>query len=190
MQALPCIELNNEERDILKSLAFQVIKSGTENNKCLLPSAPISANLKQIAASFVTVYISDELRGCIGAIEASEPLWLDVCRHSYSSAFEDNRFLPITVSELPQLSISISVLSAMVPITNQGEQALLAQLNVGVDGLLLKQGSRSAVFLPSVWDMLTNAESFLAALKHKGGWPDNYWSENIELFIFHSSVIK
>ena len=190
MQALPCIELNNEEQDDLKSLAFQVIKSGTESNKLQLPPAPISTNLKQIAASFITIYISKELRGCIGAIEASEPLWLDVCSHSYSSAFEDNRFLPISADELPQLSFTISVLSAMVPITNQGEQALLAQLNVGVDGLLLKQGFRSAVFLPSVWDSLTSAESFLAALKHKGGWPDNYWSEDIELFIFHTLLIQ
>ncbi len=189
MQALPCIELNNEEQKVLKSLASQVIKSGAENSKLLLPPAPMSTNLKQIAASFVTIYISNELRGCIGAIEASDPLWLDVCNHSYSSAFEDSRFLPITIDELPQLSFTISILSAMVPIKNQGEKALLSQLNVGVDGLLLKQGHRSAVFLPSVWDSFTSAESFLTSLKYKGGWPEDYWNENIELFIFHTLLI-
>lgn len=190
MQVSSCIELNKEDQETLRSLAFQVIQSGTESHQCQFPPAPKSANLKQVAASFVTVYISEQLRGCIGTIKASEPLWLDVCKHSYSSAFEDNRFLPISADELPQLSFTISVLSAMVPIINQGEQALLAQLNVGVDGLLLRQGVRSAVFLPSVWGSLTSAESFLAALKQKGGWPENYWSENIELFIFHTTLIK
>jgi len=190
MQALPCIELSSDERRQLKALALQTITQGLEHHHFQPPKAPTSTNLQKVATSFVTLYVNQQLRGCIGSIKASEALWLDVCRHSYSSAFDDSRFPPLHPSELTSLTFTISVLSEMVPIKNNGQQALLSQLESGVDGLLINQGFRSAVFLPTVWHSLPKPEHFLSALKQKGGWPDDYWSNEIELFLFHTSLIE
>ncbi|NQY64167.1 MAG: AmmeMemoRadiSam system protein A [Alteromonadaceae bacterium] len=184
------IKLNSEEEKRLQSLVWQVLRSAAKSNEFVMPSPPQNPILLKNAASFVTIYVEGELRGCIGICEAVEPLWSDVCRHAFSSAMQDWRFEELQESELCKLSFSISVLSEPTPMINKGEQDLLEHLSVGIDGLILKeqQGDKrkSAVFLPSVWRSLTKPALFVKALKQKGDWSENYWSENIELFRFTS----
>lgn len=187
------VNLTKAEQAELKKLAKQVIVNALEQHELILPAPPKSKALQQVAATFVTLYRNNELRGCIGCYASDQPLWQGVCQHAYSSAFEDYRFLPLQPTELTSLCIEISILSELVVIENKGEQALIATLAPDVDGLLLKETTlygveRSAIFLPSVWRSLTSAESFVLALKQKGGWPSDYWSENIELFRFHAQV--
>jgi len=187
------VSLTEADQVELKNLARQVIVNAFEQHKLILPTEPKSKALQQVAANFVTLYNDDELRGCIGCYTSKQPLWQGVCQHAYSSAFEDFRFTLLQKTELTTLRIEISILSELVALENNGEQALFATLVPGVDGLLLKERAlsgtkRSAIFLPSVWRSLTSAESFVLALKQKGGWPSDYWSENIELFRFHTQV--
>ncbi len=187
------VNLTKAEQVELKDLARQVIVNALEQHKLILPAQPKSKALQQIAASFVTLYSDDELCGCIGCYTSEKPLWQGICQHAYSSAFEDYRFTPLQKTQLATLRIEISILSELVAIENNGEQALLATLVPDVDGLLLKESTlygakRSALFLPSVWRSLKSAESFVLALKQKGNWPCDYWSENIELFRFHTQI--
>lgn len=187
------VNLTKAEQVELKNLARQVIINALEQHEFILPAQPKSKALQQVAATFVTLYSDDELRGCIGCFTSEQPLWQGVCQHAYSSAFEDYRFAPLQQTELTTLRIEISILSELIAIENKGEQALLTTLEPDVDGLLLKECTlyeltRSAIFLPSVWRSLKSAESFVLALKQKGGWPSEYWSENIELFRFHTQV--
>ena len=183
-------KLSPHEQKQLKSLVWKVLRSAVKSNKFVMPSPPEDPVLLKNGASFVTIYVDDQLRGCIGICEAEQPLWLDVCRHAFSSAMQDWRFETLQESELNKLSFCISVLSELTPVINNGEQALLEQLSVGIDGLILiekeKDGEhqKNAVFLPAVWRSLTKPDLFLNALKQKGGWSENYWSEDIELFIF------
>lgn len=185
-----CIDLSASEQAILKEMVRHILNHAVINNGLLLPSEPSALALLAPAACFVTLYKDQQLRGCIGTYIASEPLWLNVCRYSYYSALEDRRFTPLSKKELADIRFEISVLSELTPIENAGEQALLQQLKVGLDGLLLKEGSRSAIFLPSVWQALTTPAAFLQALKQKGGWPANYWSQWIELSIFSTFIIE
>ncbi len=187
------VNLTKAEQIELKNLARQVIINALEQHKLVVPAQPKSKALQQVAASFVTLYRDDKLCGCIGCYTTEKPLWQGVCQHAYSSAFEDYRFRPLQKTQLATLRIEISILSELVSLENNGEQALLQTLVPGVDGLLLKENTlngvkRSALFLPSVWRSLQSAESFVLALKQKGHWPSNYWSENIELFRFHTQV--
>ena len=187
------VNLTKAEQVELKNLARQVIVNALDQHKFILPAQPRSKALQQVAANFVTLYSDDELRGCIGCYTSEQPLWQGICQHAYSSAFEDYRFTPLQKTELTTLRIEISILSELVALENKGEQALLATLVPDVDGLLLKEctlygAKRSAIFLPSVWRSLKSARSFVLALKQKGGWPRDYWSENIELFRFHTQV--
>jgi uncharacterized protein len=189
MPASCCIKLSAKQQQLLITLVWQVLHSAVKTGALVLPVAPDSAQLNKLAASFVTLYVDEKLRGCIGTCHASIPLWQDVCQHSYSSAFEDWRFNPLTEAELTRLSFDISILSTLQPMANLGEPALLDELEVGVDGLVIAQGAQRAVFLPSVWRSLTSAKAFVQALKQKAGWPKNYWQTGIELWRFTTQVV-
>lgn len=184
------ISLSNEEQAELKQLVWQVLDKAVEERTLLQPAAPKSPALLVPRACFVTLYVDKQLRGCIGTYAAEKSLWQNVCDYSYYSACEDRRFEPLQKRELPDLSFEISVLSALQPLANDGERALVDQLQVGIDGLLLKDSYHSAIFLPSVWHSLKTAEEFVLALKKKGGWPQDYWSEDIKIFRFETFVIE
>ncbi len=184
------INFTAAEQNELKELVKQVVDTTTRKHCLVLPKPPLSACLLTRRACFVTLYINKQLRGCIGTYAIEKPLWLNVCDYSYYSASQDRRFVPLQRNELPYLSFEISVLSELESIPNNGEQALLKELKVGTDGLLLKEGSQSAIFLPTVWNSLTTPITFVQALKHKGGWDRDYWSENMTLYRFSTFVIE
>jgi len=125
--------------------------------------------LRQIACTFVTLYIGEALRGCIGSLRAHRPLVADVARHAYAAAFSDARFSPLEHTELAGLSIHVSILSALEAVVFESEDSLLASLRPQVDGLLIEVGSQRATFLPTVWSSIPHGRDFLAALKIKAG---------------------
>jgi AmmeMemoRadiSam system protein A len=184
------ISLSSAEQYELKRLVREVVNGAIINKSLHLPDEFKYPSLLVPAACFVTFYIGQKLRGCIGTYSADNALWFNVCRYSYYSAFEDPRFPPLTDQELKNIRFEISVLSELEAITNNGEQALLQNLQVGSDGLLLKEYPRSAIFLPSVWDSLSTPSAFLQALKQKGGWKRHYWSSSLALFRFSTFVIS
>jgi AmmeMemoRadiSam system protein A len=184
------ISLSHEAQTELKQLVWQVLDKAVEDRTMLQPALTTSPELLVPGACFVTLYVDKQLRGCIGTYTAEKSLWQNVCEYTYYSACKDRRFEPLQKRELPNLSCEISVLSALEPLENGGEQGLLEQLQVGIDGLLLKDEYYSAIFLPSVWHSLKTAEEFVRALKIKGGWPQDYWSEEIKIFSFETFVIE
>ncbi len=183
-------EISNTDKQQLINLVKQVLKGSVTQQRLIKPQPPASALLLQNHACFVTLYNNQQLRGCIGTYQSSRPLWLNVCQYSYSSACEDSRFQPITESELQDIEFEISILSELSSIENCGEQQLIDELQVGIDGLLLKEQWHSAIFLPTVWHSLPTAKLFLQQLKRKAGWPDDYWSNQIQLFRFSTQVIS
>jgi len=137
------------------------------------------AALREPGASFVTLEIAGQLRGCTGSLEPTRPLVCDVARNAYRSAFEDPRFPMLRPEELPALDLHVSLLSALVPLPVTSERELLDALRPGVDGLVLREGARSATFLPAVWRSLPDPEAFLEHLRIKAGLPRGYWSEGL-----------
>ncbi len=127
--------------------------------------------LREVRGTFVTLNLKGTLRGCIGSLEAHQPLVEDVARHAFDAAFRDPRFRPVTAEEAPQLELHISLLSPNEPMGIRDEADLLRQLRRGVDGLIIAQGRRRATFLPSVWESLPEPAQFLAHLKRKAGIP-------------------
>ena len=139
------------------------------------------AALQQERATFVTLQLDNELRGCIGTLEARLPLVVDVAHNARAAAFQDPRFAPLTDKEFPGLSIHISVLSIPETMTFASQQDLLNQIRPGIDGLILTAGYHKGTFLPSVWESLPTAEEFLGHLKLKAGLPADYWSDAIKI---------
>jgi AmmeMemoRadiSam system protein A len=138
-------------------------------------------DLRSLRSCFVTLRFVGKLRGCIGSLEASEPLVLGVARNAFKAGFRDPRFAPIDETELPLLAVEISVLTPPVPLRVDSEAALLAALRPGVDGLVLVDGPYTATFLPAVWDELREPAEFLRQLKRKAGLPLDHWSDTLEI---------
>ncbi len=142
---------------------------------------PLHPALAQPGATFVTLHVHGELRGCIGTLEARRALEVDVRRHAQAAAFEDLRFAPIRAHELEALQVEVSLLGASEPLPVAGEREAHARLRPGVDGVTLRWRGRSATFLPQVWDQLPEPGDFLAALKRKAGLPADFWAEDLVL---------
>ncbi|MGA8202946.1 MAG: AmmeMemoRadiSam system protein A [Woeseiaceae bacterium] len=143
--------------------------------------------LAEPAATFTTLRLDGELRGCCGRLEAIEPLANDVAYSSFRAAFADPRFVAVVPQELEVINLEVSVLSALEPVTANDEADLLVQLVPGIDGLVIAEGARRATFLPKVWDSLSEPRMFLAALKAKSGLPADYWSDKLE-FLRYTTV--
>ncbi|MBU3697345.1 AmmeMemoRadiSam system protein A [Dechloromonas sp.] len=140
--------------------------------------------LQKPGACFVTLTRNGELRGCIGSLEAHRSLGDDLHSNALAAALRDPRFPPLTATELPQVEIEISVLSAPQPLAFADEADALAKLRPGIDGVILAAGNRRATFLPQVWEQLPTAADFMARLKQKAGLPADYWGPDVRLAIY------
>lgn len=131
--------------------------------------------LNEPRAVFVTLTKHGELRGCIGQLEARQPLFEAVRSAAMSAAFDDPRFPPLTRDELADLHLEVSVLSPLEPVPVASEAEALAALTPGVHGAVLACGRRRGVFIPEVWKQLPDGRDFLAQLKRKAGLPVDEW---------------
>ena len=176
------ISLTKEEKITLLSVARESIAFGLKHSKPLpVNTRDYSFNLQQQRATFVTLNMHKQLRGCIGTLEAHQPLIKDVAEHAFAAAFEDPRFPSVTHAELPQLEIHISILTPATPMSFTSEEDLLRQLQPGVDGLILQTGNHRGTFLPSVWEQLPEPKQFLWHLKMKAGLTGDYWSDDVKV---------
>lgn len=146
--------------------------------------------LQQNGASFVTLEIDGDLRGCIGSIIASQSLIEDISKNAFASAFSDTRFSPLKNEEYKYLSIAISLLSAPSQMTFDDENELLSQIEQDVDGIIIKDGYYSAVYLPSAWEQLPEKRLFLNSLKRKAGLSDSHFSKTFEAYRFRTEYIS
>jgi len=175
-------KLSNDDKQILLDVAKNSIQHGFKHQRPL----PVDLNeysppLTEPGASFVTLNLNHQLRGCIGTLEAFQPLIADVSKHAYAAAFNDPRFSPLTEDEFKDLEIHISVLTKSTAIEFTDEEDLLRKVQPGVDGLILQEGLHRATFLPSVWEQLPAPVDFLNHLKMKAGLSEHYWSKDIDV---------
>ncbi len=148
------------------------------------------ADLRQPLATFVTLLIAGNLRGCVGSLEGTRALVVDVAQNAYAAAFTDPRFAPLKPPELPLLDLHISVLSPPQPMTFHSQEELVRQLRPGIDGLILEENGRRGTFLPSVWERLAHPQEFLQQLKRKTGLPEDYWSQTLRVKRYTCQLIS
>lgn len=175
----------------LLALAVSSIDHGlTHGRPITLALDTIPAELREPGAVFVTLKRNGCLRGCIGSPEARQPLAADVAENAFRAAFHDPRFPKLAADERNGLDLSISLLTKPEPMAFRDEADLLAQLRPGTDGLIIADGGRRALFLPSVWEQLPQAEAFLAHLKAKAGMTADHWSDTFRAHRFAAAEIK
>ncbi|MCG7873337.1 MAG: AmmeMemoRadiSam system protein A [Candidatus Thiodiazotropha lotti] len=179
--------LSDQDRARLLDIANRSIDYGLKNHTSLeVKPEDYPETLRAVRASFVTLKLADQLRGCIGHLEAIQPVVCDVAGNAYAAAFRDPRFPPLTPSEREQVAIHLSLLTPSVAIEFSSEADLLAKIRPGIDGLILIEGIRRGTFLPSVWESLPNPRDFVDQLKLKAGLPSNYWSDSLEVMRYES----
>lgn len=143
--------------------------------------------LTQHGATFVTLKIGEELRGCIGSVYPTKPLILDIIDNAQNAAFQDSRFQPLTLEELSELNVSVSILSSIERINFKDERDLLSQIYP--HGVIIAERERRAVYLPVVWEQLPDRQVFLSSLKEKAGLPPDYYSRTLEAYKFDAVYI-
>ena len=183
------MSLTNEQQMLLK-IAKDSIAHGLAHGEALMVNAKdYPAELQDSRATFVTLEINGALRGCIGMLEAYQPLVVDVAKNAFLAAFRDPRFPPVSEEEYPSLEIHISILSPSEPMIFTSEDDLIRQLRPHEDGLIMQEDGLRGTFLPSVWDSLPEPRQFLQHLKLKTGLPKNYWSDTLKVRRYHCEII-
>jgi AmmeMemoRadiSam system protein A len=173
--------LSGPERTTLLAIARRSIEHGLQyGRKLQIDAQDYPDALRTCQASFVTLHLQQQLRGCIGALQASLPLVRDVAEHAFAAAFEDPRFAALSNAEFSlALTVHISVLSPSEPLECHSEAELLNLLRPGVDGLTLHYRQQRGTFLPAVWENVPEPREFLAHLKQKAGLDKNFWSDEM-----------
>jgi uncharacterized protein len=185
-------KLSNADKNELLKIAREAINSAVNNQQLKKLDLKGQSNiLQEYGASFVTLTIRGKLRGCIGALEAYQPLALDVQEHAVAAALEDYRFAPVPAEEVPMLNIEISWLNKPKPLEYSDSIDLLSNLHPGIDGVLIKDGPRRATFLPQVWEQIANGEEFLSHLCMKmGARPDLWRQRHLDVFTYQVEEFK
>ena len=167
----------------LLRLARHAIEASFEKQPVVVPPA---LWLQAPGAAFVSLHRrhDDSLRGCVGTIEAQQPLGDAVVSAAIGAAFRDARFAPLAASELSLVRLDISVLSPLEPLRVASEADALVRLARARPGVVLQSAWRRSVLLPKVWDSMEDAAEFLRHLKLKAGLPGSFWSDSIELSVF------
>jgi len=178
--------LNQEQRKKLLKIARSSIEMYLKTGKKLeVKESDIQFN--ENMGAFVTLHKHEELRGCIGNLIGSQPLYLVIRDMAVESAVGDPRFPEVKLDELKDIEIEISALSPLKRVNS------IDEIELGKHGVLIRRGSSSGVFLPQVaTETGWSKEEFLANLcAHKAGLASDCWKDkNTELYVFTAEVFS
>ncbi len=180
-------ELSDEEQSTLYGLVMDTLEWCVRGRRgaFAFDRYTLTPNLRREMATFVTLKKDGRLRGCIGSLEAEEPLYLSAHHNAINAALRDPRFPPVRPEELEGLSVDVSILS---PLRDIGSPA---EFRIGEQGVILEKGFHRAVYLPEValeqgWTM----EETLSSLSMKAGLPPDAWRQGCSFKVFESVVLS
>jgi AmmeMemoRadiSam system protein A len=171
------------EKELLR-IARETLRAAVEDGRTYEPPRPDAAELLEERGVFVTLKRHGMLRGCIGYVLPTVPLYLAVRDMAINSALRDPRFPPVAPAELPGLYIEISIMTLLQPVEDPNE------IVVGEDGLVIEAGGQSGLLLPQVApEQGWNREQFLKGVCMKAGLPpDAYTWEDAKLQKFQAHI--
>jgi len=173
-------EFSREERRLLLKVAHESILSALQGRAIELD--PPTSHLAEPRGAFTTIYHQHRLRGCVGYVFPVSSLYRTVAETARAAAFEDSRFLPVTLEEAGKLEVSLSILSPLKSIRSQ-------EVELGRHGLLISRGGHRGLLLPQVplehkWDRIM----FLEQTCRKAGLPPDAWQTGAAIEAFTAEV--
>ncbi len=186
-------QITEEEGQGLVYLARKAIEEYLKTGQIIdLKEVPFE-NWKKKGASFVTLENrhTGQLRGCIGSIIPFRPLYQDVISNAIAAATKDPRFVPVSLQELPDIRVKVSVLSFPEPLPYSSPEDLLNKIEPFKDGLILKYGNNQGTFLPDVWEEIPDKIQFMSHLCLKAGLPQDCWYVYpVEIYRYRTKVFS
>jgi len=175
-----------EKKFLLDLARTTLVHVATNGNLPEVSAKDVPPKLAETKACFVTLTENGALRGCIGHIFPQEPLYQAVVDNAQNAAIRDWRFPPVQPDEVGKIKIEISVLTEPQPLRFNSPEDLLGKLQPYEDGVVLKIGSRSATFLPQVWEQIPDKVEFLNHLSEKAGCEPSAWrGRETSVSIYH-----
>ena len=188
-------DLSQDEGIYIVRLARQAIETFLRSHKLLDPKDS-PEKLRTPCGVFttlnkVTTY-GKNLRGCIGFPYPFQPLSQVVVTSAVKAAVEDPRFPPLSITELEEIIIEVSVLTPPEPIRKKTVRDYVENIQIGVHGLIVERGARSGLLLPQVpvewgWDV----EEFLTQCSIKALLPPDSWlMDDTKIFRFQAIIFE
>jgi AmmeMemoRadiSam system protein A len=176
------VALTTDDKTALLSFARRTIRQFLTTD-----TAPLARGfdpaLENERGAFVTLKKDGKLRGCIGHMADDLPLCQVVGYCALQAAFNDRRFSPLTLEELEEVEIEVSVLTPFQPVDRYED------IQIGRDGVMLEKNGRSAVYLPSVAvEQGWNREEMLSHLSVKAGLSANAWKKGTRFYTFQANA--
>jgi len=173
-------KFSSDERKTLLQLAHDSILSALEHKE--IPLDPPTPHLSEPRGVFTSLYLHDELRGCVGYVQPVGSVFEAVAATARAAAFEDSRFCPVRPEEAPYLQIELSILTPPEPISPDA-------VEIGRHGLLISMGGFRGLLLPQVpiehgWDRIT----FFEQTCRKAGLPRDAWQKGAKIEAFTAEV--
>jgi AmmeMemoRadiSam system protein A len=185
--------MNQQNKEYLLQLSRRTLEKYFQNKGILnVEEDDLDNSLKEKKGVFVTLWKNQSLRGCIGSLEGTKPIFEGVIENTLASALYDPRFSPLSKEELKDIKIEISIIEPLKKLPDfKKEKDLLDYLDKNKPGLLIKKGIFQATFLPQVWEELRSPELFLSHLCQKAGLPPNEWkNKDLEMFEYEVDVFR
>ncbi len=148
--------------------------------------------LQENAAVFITINkgSNEELRGCIGSLQAYRPMYKDIIANAQSAALRDPRFKPLTMDEFKDVKVEVSILSKPTILKYDDVKDLKSKITPLKDGIILKYQDKQATYLPEVWEDLPLFENFFSSLCQKANLTSDCLSLHPEISIYHATKYK
>jgi AmmeMemoRadiSam system protein A len=172
---------NDADRQLLLQIARGAIVAHVSGSA--RPARESSDAIERCGGAFVTLHRDGRLRGCIGQVEANEPLTRVIARCAVAAATTDPRFPAVEPSELGEIDIELSIIGPLEPVSR------LDDIEIGRHGLVVETGWNRGLLLPQVaterkWDR----ETFLAETCRKAGLAPDAWEKGARLWRFEAEV--
>jgi len=180
----------DQEKEFLLKLSRNTLNKYYEDGSTLtISESLVPKRLKEERGVFVTLEKNGNLRGCIGYILPNGPIYQAVIENTLNAALDDPRFDPVEAEELNSTKIEISILSLPEELAVNDSKEYLVELRPLIDGVVLKQSTYQATYLPQVWEDLKEPEMFLNSLCQKAGLKQKCWQDsNTKLLIYQAEV--
>ncbi|MBT8343867.1 MAG: AmmeMemoRadiSam system protein A [Sulfurovum sp.] len=148
--------------------------------------------LEENGAAFVTISTepNEQLRGCIGSLQAYQPLYKDIIHNAQAAALRDPRFPPLTLKELQHIKIEVSILSEPQPLGYDTIEDLKNKIVPFQDGIVLKLNGQHATYLPQVWEQLPKFDDFFSSLCIKANLSNDCLSKHPEISTYTVKTYK
>lgn len=191
-------EFSLEEGEILIKFARENIEFFLNNDRRIPIPDIIKERFSDKYGAFVTLnrynVTGNPLRGCIGYIEPTYSLYDVIYRVSISSATEDPRFPSVSLDEMDNIVIELSILTPPKLLEVNDPKEYADKIVIGRDGLIAEKGMRRGLLLPQVpvdhernWDV----ETYISQTCSKAWLDSNAWKEkSTKIYSFQAILFE